>query len=423
MPQIATFEVYFMAIPKPFPLYPTYLELMDMELHTYPNLNDFFTNSPSWVQESWSWGRDFLLYIGRNKSEHTYIRFRSEVEKFLLWLFLVHDKQPDELRKTDLLDYADFYWKPYKSWIGFSNFDKFLLVGGLFKTNSDWRPFKLLTPKGDASDATPDKKNYRPSQQSMQSMFTALNSFFKHLMDEEWVLGNPVQLAKKDCKYLIKDTQVKDIKRLSTEQWDYVLSVAMQLADTDLKYERSLFLVTALKTLFLRISELSERRDWIPIMGHFWEDHEKNWWLKIYGKGRKLRDISVPTNFLTYLERYRQSRDLPSLPSKNENYPIVAKIRGSGGMTARQLSRLVQEVFDLAYEKMKSDHGPKTAQRLKEASTHWLRHTGASLEIERGRALKDLSEDLGHSSMATTDTVYVQSDDQLRAESGKRRKV
>lgn len=92
-------------------------------------------------------------------------------------------------------------------------------------------------------------------------------------------------------------------------------------------------------------------------------------------------------------------------------------------MTARQLSRLVEEVFDLAYEKMKSDHGPKTAQRLKETSTHWLRHTGASLEIERGRALKDLSEDLGHSSMATTDTVYVQSDDRLRAESGKKRKV
>lgn len=45
------------------------------------------------------------------------------------------------------------------------------------------------------------------------------------------------------------------------------------------------------------------------------------------------------------------------------------------------------------------------------------------MEIERGRALKDLSEDLGHSSMATTDTIYVQSEDKKRAESGKNRKV
>ncbi|GAA6154489.1 tyrosine-type recombinase/integrase [Pseudoteredinibacter isoporae] len=92
-------------------------------------------------------------------------------------------------------------------------------------------------------------------------------------------------------------------------------------------------------------------------------------------------------------------------------------------MTARQLSRLVQEVFDNAHEAMKKQQGEERARKLKEATTHWLRHTGASLEIERGRALKDLSEDLGHSSMATTDTVYVQSEDRKRAESGKKRRV
>lgn len=63
------------------------------------------------------------------------------------------------------------------------------------------------------------------------------------------------------------------------------------------------------------------------------------------------------------------------------------------------------------------------AQQLLEASTHWLRHTGASMEIERGRELKDVSEDLGHSSMATTDTIYVHSENKKRAESGKNRKV
>ena len=50
-------------------------------------------------------------------------------------------------------------------------------------------------------------------------------------------------------------------------------------------------------------------------------------------------------------------------------------------------------------------------------------HTGASLEIERGRALKDVSEDLGHASMATTDTVYVQTSARKRAASGRDRKV
>jgi len=92
-------------------------------------------------------------------------------------------------------------------------------------------------------------------------------------------------------------------------------------------------------------------------------------------------------------------------------------------MSSRHLRRLVQEVFDCAYTNMRKTQTETRAMKLKEASTHWLRHTGASMEIERGRALKDLSEDLGHASMATTDTVYVQSENKKRAESGKARKV
>jgi site-specific recombinase XerD len=117
------------------------------------------------------------------------------------------------------------------------------------------------------------------------------------------------------------------------------------------------------------------------------------------------------------------SRGLSQLPANGENTVLVEKIRGQGGMSSRHLRRIVQEVFDLAYQNMKQVEGENRALKLKEASTHWLRHTGASMEIERGRALKDLSEDLGHASMATTDTVYVQTENKKRAESGKRRKV
>ena len=158
-------------------------------------------------------------------------------------------------------------------------------------------------------------------------------------------------------------------------------------------------------------------------MNHFWQDEQGNWWLKIFGKGRKLRDVSVPTRFLEYLKRYRNYRALSPLPSPSDNSSIVEKLRGQGGMTSRHLTRLVQEVFSEAHVKMKAEHGEDASRKLLEASTHWLRHTGASMEVERGRALKDLSEDLGHASMATTDTVYVQSEHRKRAESGKNRDV
>ncbi len=409
------------SIDKPVPLFPTYELLKDLSFDEYVQLSKFIQHGDDWRQKHWEWARDFLCYIGRNKSEHTYIRFRNEVERFLLWSFLIKKRPIDSFKKTDILDYADFCWSPPEVWICTANHDKFVYRNGEFQPNTKWAPYRLQSSKHESAKL--DKKRYRPSQQTLTASFTAIVAFYKYLMNEELCYGNPAQIAKKDCRYFIKDAQVKEVRRLSTDQWQYVLDVSTALADADPKYERSLFIIAALKTLFLRISELSERKTWSPEMSHFWEDENGNWWLKVFGKGRKLRDTTVPPTFLGYLKRYRCYRGLSPLPYSSDSSALVEKVRGYGGMTARHLTRLVQEIFDIAYDKMKSQEGEDKARRLKEASTHWLRHTGASMEIERGRALKDLSEDLGHSSMATTDTVYVQTENKKRAESGRGRKV
>ena len=413
-----------MKLPKPLPLYPTYNELKEIDLSLYPELNCFLNESaePNRLQH-WQWGLAFLHYIGRNKSEHTYNRFRNETERFLIWIFLVKKEPMDHLRKSDILEYVDFCWKPPVAMIALAAYDRFIYRDGCYKVNPKWQPFRMKMPKNQANDHKIDKKKYKPSQETIKSLFTSVTAFYKYLMTEEICYGNPAAIAKSDCRYFIVDAQVKEIRRLTEEQWQYVLDIAMFLAQEDDAYERNLFIIATLKTLFLRISELSERKDWSPEMRHFWQDEDQNWWLKVYGKGRKLRDVSVPTQYLVYLKRYRQYRALPPLPSSYETAPLVEKIRGQGGMTARHLTRLVQEVFDKAYEKMKQDKGEDQARKLMEASTHWLRHTGASMEVERGRALKDLSEDLGHSSMATTDTIYVQSENKKRAASGKDRLV
>ena len=412
-----------MKLKEPVPLYPSYIELRDFDFEDYPELDKVFSSNPSWWLENFNWGKSFLEFTGRNKSLHTYDRFRNEIERFLLWVFIVKQKPVNELRKVDILDYADFCWQPPISWIGTSNQERFKVVNGYSSANKDWFPYKIQAPKIQNKTVSIDKKKYRPSQQTLKSMFTALSVFYNYLMSDELCPGNPAHIARKDCRHFITDAQVKEVKRLTTMQWQYVLDTAVNMADEDQNFERNLFVIAALKTLFLRISELSERPNWSPMMQNFWQDEDENWWLKVFGKGRKLRDITVPTDFIPFLQRYRSSRDLSDLPYNGENAVLVEKIRGQGGITSRHLRRLVQAVFDKAYEKMRQSEGEKKALKLKEASTHWLRHTGASMEIERGRPLKDVSEDLGHASMATTDTVYVQSENKQRAESGKRRKV
>lgn len=411
-----------MPLPAPTPLFPAYKQLIELSLDDYPSLKETLNTSPnSWALTHWQWGYDFLNYIGRNKSEHTFIRFRNEVERFVLWAINVKQKPIDDYRKADIHEYADFCWKPPVKWICTANADRFIFQDGYYQVNPKWRPYRLSLPKNQPAKA--DKKKYKPSQQTLASTFTAIIAFYKYLIDEEICFGNPAQIAKKDCRYFIADAQVKEVRRLSESQWQYVLDVVTDMANEDDQYERSLFIIAALKTLFLRISELSERETWSPVMSHFWEDENGNWWLKIYGKGRKLRDTTVPTDFIPFLKRYRESRGLSPLPYPGDNASLVEKIRGQGGMTSRHLTRLVQQVFDNAYDKLKAEKGENDARKLREASTHWLRHTGASMEIERGRALKDVSEDLGHASMATTDTVYVQTENKKRAESGKTRTV
>ena len=103
-----------MKLDNPVPLYPTYDELKTIQLDDYPKLNAFLkdADAESWRMQHWLWGVDFLKYIGRNKSEHTYNRFRNETERFLTWLFLIKKESMDGLRKKDILEYADFCWKP-----------------------------------------------------------------------------------------------------------------------------------------------------------------------------------------------------------------------------------------------------------------------------------------------------------------------
>lgn len=411
-----------MKIESPSPLFPTYAELLEFEADSFPQLTRFLNNKPAWMKQHWEWAKDFLLYIGRNKSPNTYIRFRNDVEKFLLWVFNVDQKPLDDLRKADILRYVDFCVEPPEKWISIRLHDRFVFADGCFQSNAKWTPFRLVIPKYDKS-TVPDLKKYRPSMQTLESSLVSLSSFYRHLMEQEICFGNPIPLAKRDCKHLIKDSQVKSINRFTEEQWRYLLDSAMELAEKDALFERNLFVIATMKTLFLRLSELSERDNWLPLMSHFWIDDDNQWWFKAYGKGKKIRDISVPPDFLPFLTRYREWRGLSPLPRKGEQNVLVEKIRGRGGLTGRQISRLVQEVFDAAYEKMRKEKGPEAAQSLREATTHYLRHTGASMEVERNRPLKDLSEDLGHSSSATTDTVYVQVERKRRAKSGRDRTV
>ncbi|MBQ4846694.1 MULTISPECIES: tyrosine-type recombinase/integrase [unclassified Pseudoalteromonas] len=382
----------------------------DTLIQEYPELNAYLSTLNHEIPRALE-DIEFLyqfLYVYGRKSEATFNRFRNELERFYLWSWNFKQMSVFDLRREDIEAYVEFVVDPDSNWVSNSVQWRFKDKQGVRCVNIAWRPFVY--------------KENGLSQQTFAAMFTALNVFYKFAILEEKTFANFVPVVKKNSPYLITESQIKLPDTLSNLQWEYVFGVTRDYCDAKPELERNLFVLACLKGLYLRISELSERPQWSPVMSHFWQDPDGFWYIRVMGKGNKLRDVTLSEDFIVYLRRYREYRGLPALPRVDEPSPIVHKLRGQGGMNVRQIRRIVQQSFDLAIESLKQDGFSDESEQLEAATAHWLRHTGATHDAQH-RPLKHLSEDLGHAKIATTDQIYIQTNIKDRAKSGAKRKL
>ena len=256
----------------------------------YPELASFIQQVSLTVTESkadLNFLYQFLYDYGR-KSEATYSRFRNELERFYLWSWLIAEKSVFDLKREDIEAYVDFMVEPDKKWASTSVQWRYKDEQGVRRLNQNWRPFM--------------QKESIASQQTLSAMFTALNVFYKFAILEEKTFAYFVPVVKKNSPYLVVQSQIQIPDTLSDIQWEYVFGVTRDLCEQKPEYERNLFTLACLKGLYLRISELSERPQWSPVMSHFWQDNDGFWFLRIMGKGNKLRDVTLSDDFLEYLD-------------------------------------------------------------------------------------------------------------------------
>lgn len=218
-----------------------------------------------------------------------------------------------------------------------------------------------------------------------------------------------------------KNATAPTIRRLSDKQWQTVIGGAKRKAKNNFRYEREVFLLSCLYSLYLRISELIAKPDWTPTMGDFFQDNDNNWWFKTLGKGRKLRQIAVSDTMLAALKHYRSVYlGLPPYPDINEETPLISQIRNRNKSIAndRSVRQMVQDCFDDAMASlMKTD--PQEGTNLATATVHWLRHTGISEDV-KVRPREHVRDDAGHSSSAITDK-YIDVELKARAKSAKQK--
>jgi site-specific recombinase XerD len=382
--------------PAPLPLFDTLNAFTD-------DKNPNFNNIPSYSVLDYQSAHSFLTSY--NGSEATFNAYRREVERLLHWSWLYQEKSVSNLRRQDIELYIQFCQKPPLHWIGIKKVPRFITKDGQRIPNSEWRPFIATISKSARKQGkVPDVKNYMLSESALKEVFAILSSFYNYLIQEETTEVNPIAHIRQKSKFLRKQHGKPKIRRLSELQWEYVISTTEKLAkENPIKHERSLFILSALFLMYLRISELTASERWTPMMNDFRADHDGLWWFTVVGKGNKEREIAVSDTMLAVLKRWRNHLQLSPLPSPADNSPLIPKLKGRGAISNTSFVRkIVQYCFNESIEHLDLDGFKEEALALSEATVHWLRHTGISEDVKH-RPREHVRDDAGHSSGAITD--------------------
>ena len=136
-------------------------------------------------------------------------------------------------------------------------------------------------------------------------------------------------------------------------------------------------------------------------MGSF-EASPDGWNLRLVGKGNKKAKIVVTKKLINELRIYRESLGLPPLPSPGEARPAILAVTGKDkGLTNQAIYLLCKVIFDQAANRMETDD-PAAAARLRQATPHWMRHTGVTHAMESGASPRYVQAQARHSSLNVT---------------------
>lgn len=411
--------------PKGFyPLFDTLEETVSLDVKAF--LKGFTTyyqdSNVSLNPEDFEKALSFLkAYRG---SKATFNAYRRELERLFQWSLLIIGKSLKELKRDDIEDFIRFCGKPPKSWIGTKKAPRFIERDKERIPNPGWRPFVVTVTKSDHQKGIrPNTKDFEFSHTSVKELFAILSSFYNYLLQEDYVPMNPISLIRQKSKFIRKQQGSSKIRRLSELQWQYVIKTAQDMAEANPeRYQRTLFIMSALYSMYLRISELAASKRWIPLMKHFHRDRDGNWWFTTVGKGNKERQIAVSDSMLEALKIWRTHLKLTPLPSPSDKSPLIPKTKGTGPIThTNYIRKIVQDCFDRATQALERENLREEAESLRDATVHWLRHTGISDDVKI-RPREHVRDDAGHSSSAITDK-YIDIELKKRHESAKNKLI
>lgn len=303
-------------------------------------------------------------------SQNTFISYRQTAERFVMWLMQQKLSLKDVTRET-IQNYQDFLQSPSPTefWCGQSK----------PRNHPDWKPFV----KG-------------LSNSSIKLNLQILGSLYQYLIDSGYLVRNPFRLIRERIKVQ------KNVERfLTMREWkyltDFIEALPKKTDKEKFDYERTCWIFFLLYLTGCRRSEVinAKMSDFI--------NKRNQWWFKVIGKGNKYGEIPVTNELLSALIRYRTSLGMSQYPTPLEtSIPLIINKYGKlHPITDSMLYKIIKTTCHaLADQLMLTD--PASAFVLAKVSTHWMRHTSATHQVDAGIDIRVVKENLRHSLLETT---------------------
>ena len=335
-------------------------------------------------------GPDARAGAATERPDHTARTYRREAERFRLWLQTERGRRLAQATLTDAVAYRDFLADPAPR-------ERWCAPRGTPRTSAAWRPFEGPLSLG-----------------ARRQAIVVLGNLYRFLQDQRVLAGNPwasVRVPRHAAP------RIETGRRLTRGQWGAVEAVLARLPRTH-DEKQTAWIARVLHATGLRLAELvdadCDALDWMA-----WDDaaprptdalEPGGWVLRVTGKGLRERAVPVPAALVDNLLDLLRARDWVADPQANPGRPLLVAPPRRGHavqrLSPRGVYRRLKAVFSVAANALQADGRARDAAHLRQASTHWLRHTFGSEAVAAGVPLDVVRENLGHASLATT-SVYL----------------
>ncbi|UDM18940.1 tyrosine-type recombinase/integrase [Vogesella sp. XCS3] len=327
-------------------------------------------------------------------SPRTLRAYQKETDRLLMWAKQICRSPLSGLTREDFQSYETFLATPLPSWCGPAR----------PRNHPEWKPFV----KG-------------LSAPSIRHSLLILGSMMNWLVQAGYLATNPLALERRRNR---KGKRRPIDRYLDQPTWHAVLDYLESMPDSSSKQlrqkARATWLVQLLYLTAIRRSEaaslstrdLSKRYD--PRTG------ETEWWLTVTGKGETVDRIPFIPELVTAMRTYRKAYGLEEYPSPDEKTPLVIGPRGQH-VSDKTIFRIVHNIFHGAADAIAA-RDPERAVTLRSASTHWMRHTSATHQLDNDIDLRVVQSVLRHKSIQTT-TQYLHTDESHRHHQLRRLKI